>query len=95
MKFSTIVWIWAILLVVVFISVIGHDSSAHTGVGLGPPAMLLLMVGGYFFPAIIASLRKHRNLLAIFMLTLFLGWTGLGWIMALVWACTNNSEAAA
>jgi hypothetical protein len=43
----------------------------------------------YFFPAIVANRRQHHNALAIFMLNLFLGWTGLGWIGALIWACTD------
>jgi hypothetical protein len=45
-------------------------------------------------PAIIASLRRHHNAPAIFVFNLFLGWTVLGWILALVWACTytNNTK---
>jgi hypothetical protein len=42
----------------------------------------------YFLPAIVASRRKHHNSGAIFALNLLLGWTVLGWIVALVWACT-------
>ena len=44
----------------------------------------------YFLPGIIASLRRHRNSTAIWVLNLLLGWTLLGWIIALVWACTEN-----
>ena len=51
-----------------------------------------ISLGAYFFPVIIAVLRKHRNALAIGMLNLFLGWTGLGWIGALIWACTNSPQ---
>ena len=43
----------------------------------------------YFFPAILAKLRYPRNTAAIFVLDLLLGWTALGWIIALVWACTD------
>lgn len=50
----------------------------------------LIIFGMYFLPAFIAWARKHRNGVAIFILTLLLGWTGLGWIVALVWACTSN-----
>jgi len=32
----------------------------------------------YLFPSIIAAFRGHHNTLAIFLLNLFLGWTGLG-----------------
>ena len=40
----------------------------------------------YFLPSIIASSRKHKNKLAIFLLNLLLGWTVLGWIVSLVWS---------
>ncbi len=42
----------------------------------------------YFLPSIVSSSRRHHNHLAIVMLNLLLGWTGLGWCLALVWACT-------
>lgn len=42
----------------------------------------------YFLPAIIASHRRHRNKTAITVLNLFLGWTFIGWVIALVWAYT-------
>ena len=53
-------------------------------------AILLVAGIGYFMPAIIASMRRHRQSLAIFMLNLCAGWTALGWIVANVWACTDN-----
>jgi hypothetical protein len=58
----------------------------------GDPVASLLFLGvilaGYFFPTIIAAFRGHHNALAIFLLNLLLGWSGLGWIGALVWAAT-------
>ena len=55
-------------------------------------AIILLLVVGYMLPGIVASARRHRNRLAIGMLNLLLGWTLLGWIGALVWACTADIE---
>lgn len=43
----------------------------------------------YFIPAIIALSREHRSGWAIFALNLLTGWTGLGWIISIVWALTN------
>ncbi len=40
----------------------------------------------YFLPTIIAVVRHHRNALAIFLINLFLGWTFIGWVAALVWS---------
>ncbi len=55
--------------------------------------LILIMLSVYFFPAIVASARSHTNSLAISVLTLFTAWSALGWIIALVWACTNNTKA--
>jgi hypothetical protein len=48
----------------------------------------------YFLPFITASKRGHRNRGAIGIMNLFLGWTGLGWVGALIWACTANTETS-
>lgn len=42
----------------------------------------------YFFPTWLAGHRQHHNTGAIFALDLLLGWTVMGWIASLVWACT-------
>jgi hypothetical protein len=49
----------------------------------------------YFLPSIIALARSKRDLLAIFLLNLFLGWSVIGWIVALVWAAKSDVPAAA
>lgn len=41
----------------------------------------------YFLPALTAWVRHHHNTLAIFALDLLLGWTMIGWAIAMVWAC--------
>lgn len=56
----------------------------------------LFILGGawlYFLPAITAWARKHQNMMAIFVLNLLLGWTLLGWAVAMVWACTKVDAA--
>lgn len=45
-------------------------------------AFLILL---YFLPAIIG--RDKRDAAGIFLLNLFLGWTVIGWVIALIWAC--------
>lgn len=51
---------------------------------------VLLMFGVYLIPGIIAINKKKKNSGAIFALNLLLGWTMIGWIIALVWALTND-----
>lgn len=49
--------------------------------------MLIIGVGGfYLLPTLVAAWRKHRQLLAIFLLNLLLGWTTIGWVAAIIWA---------
>ena len=43
----------------------------------------------YLAPAIIAGARSHPQAAPIFILTIFLGWTIVGWVAALVWASTT------
>jgi Superinfection immunity protein len=40
----------------------------------------------YFLPFAIAFNKKRANSGAIFALNLFLGWSLIGWVVALVWA---------
>ena len=40
----------------------------------------------YFLPSILALARNKRDTLSIFLLNLFLGWSVIGWVIALVWA---------
>jgi hypothetical protein len=40
----------------------------------------------YFLPSIIALGRNKRDITAIVLLNFFLGWTMIGWVVALVWA---------
>ena len=44
----------------------------------------------YFIPSILAAQKKKKNSFAIFLVNLLLGWTLLGWIVALVWAATKD-----
>jgi ABC-type transport system involved in cytochrome c biogenesis permease component len=52
----------------------------------------IIILLAYFMPTIIALLSKKKNTLAILTLNLLLGWTILGWIVALVWAVTKDSN---
>ena len=44
----------------------------------------------YFLPSIIAIVRSKRDITAIVLLNLFLGWTAIGWVVALIWALKND-----
>lgn len=42
----------------------------------------------YFTPSLVAGWRHHHSALAILVLNLTLGWTLLGWVIALIWSFT-------
>ena len=42
----------------------------------------------YFVPTFIASRRDHPNGTSIILLNLFLGWTFIGWLAALIWSAS-------
>jgi Superinfection immunity protein len=60
--------------------------------GFAAISFLLLGLAFYFLPAIIA--RNKRNATAIFWLNFLLGWSLVGWVIALVWALTNDPQPA-
>jgi len=60
--------------------------ASNFSVGLMTLAFLFFFVALYFVPMGVAIARKHRNTGAIVALNLFLGWTMVGWVLALVWA---------
>jgi hypothetical protein len=51
---------------------------------------LMIIVVIYFIPAFVAALRRHNDENAIAVLNIFLGWTVIGWVAALVWASNGN-----
>ena len=59
------------------------------------PAFLFLPLGLvglllYFLPTIVAASRHHSSVIGILLLNFFLGWSVIGWIIALVWACLDQ-----
>jgi hypothetical protein len=56
-------------------------------------ALFLLPFGAiHFLPTIVALLRNSRHTLAIFFVNLLLGWTIVGWVVAMVWAATSEPK---
>jgi hypothetical protein len=61
------------------------------------PAFFLPFLGFgfvmYFLPSIFAFARNKRDTTAIVLLNFFLGWTMVGWVVALVWAVKTDVPA--
>jgi hypothetical protein len=54
----------------------------------------LLAVGLYMLPTIIGSARKVVNIGSVFAINLLLGWTLIGWVVALALALRTNPPYA-
>lgn len=60
------------------------------GDGGGAAAFLLvIVVGMYFIPLIVAAVRKVPNVGSVAVLNIFLGWTLVGWVVALAMAARS------
>lgn len=67
------------------------DVAAFLSASAGPMIVFLFVLVAvlvYFLPTFVAASRGHHQYEAILVLNLFLGWTFLGWVLALVWAYT-------
>lgn len=54
--------------------------------GLIAVAALAALCAIYFLPSIVAKASGHPQTTAIYVLNALLGWTLIGWVIALVWA---------
>ena len=49
---------------------------------------VLLLIGAYMIPTVIAGVRNHHQTVPIALLNVLLGWTFIGWVAALVWSAS-------
>jgi hypothetical protein len=79
--------------VTVFILVI----SLVTGHGdeFGPAIGMLVLFAAYWLPTIIAGHRRISLAPAVMIVNLFLGWTFIGWVVALAMAVAGNVHVEA
>lgn len=53
-------------------------------------AAFLFVLALYFVPSIVAIARKVMNYGSVVVINLFLGWTFIGWVIALAMACRTS-----
>ena len=75
----------------------GRRSGPALSDSLAGHALWVIVVGFagclYFAPTLVAWRRGHRDVLAIGALNLFLGWSFVGWVIALVWSLRASDRA--
>lgn len=70
-------------------TVLATTSPEHAGASI---LAMLFCVALYFVPTIVAISRKAEKKAGIICLNVFAGWTGIGWIAALVWAFSSKTD---
>lgn len=60
-------------------------------VSIGGLAVIVVIVLAYFLPTIVAFARGVSNSGSVLVLNLFLGWTLVGWVVALAMASRSTA----
>jgi hypothetical protein len=72
------------------------DLEQHIDDVMNGPALFIsftLILALYLLPVWVAYACNHRQFLKIAALNVLLGWTVLGWLGALLWACINGRRS--
>jgi ABC-type transport system involved in cytochrome c biogenesis permease component len=64
------------------------------GLSLPHLIVLILVLPILFAPSIVAFARHHSSKWWVFALNLLTGWTGIGWVAALIWAIVGKPAEA-
>lgn len=75
-----------------YTSVVATGRPAASGVVIAIAWILALVTGFYLVPWALAATRNKSNQTGIFVVNLLLGWTVIGWIVALVMACGTEPQ---
>ena len=54
--------------------------------------LLIILALIYLLPTIIAFSRGHASRWGIFATNLLLGWSGIIWLVALIWSLSNKGQ---
>lgn len=69
-------------------------TGSTAGGGIAVAFLIVFLIGAYFLPTIIAMVRKVVNVGSVAAINICLGWTLIGWAVALAMACRTNPPHA-
>lgn len=72
-------------------TVVAAGGAGTLAANLGAAAIII----GYWVPTIIAWIRRVPNKGSVTVINVFLGWTVIGWIVALAMAVRSRPQPAA
>lgn len=67
-------------------------ASSSGAVGGAALFGVIVLIAMYFLPTIVASTRKVTDKGSVVVINLFLGWTLVGWVVALAMACRSSTR---
>jgi hypothetical protein len=70
------------------LAAVAPGSGATSSVVL--VVFLIIGIGAYFIPGIIASARHVPNQASVWIINIFLGWSLIGWVVALAMAARSQ-----
>lgn len=77
------------VIAVLFVVLTAWESKDLVG-SLQALVIWVVALSFYFLPIIIAAKWKHPQILPIAVINILLGWTIIGWIVALVWSVSSS-----
>lgn len=89
---EVIIALFLIVLLTIFLFVVLFIYSLPFLAVMFLVAFFLISFFIYFLPTFVARSRKKKNVAAIFVLNLFLGWAFIGWVIALIWAFMSDAN---
>lgn len=60
--------------------------------GVGAVLVVFILIGFYFLPTTVAVSRKVSDQGSVAVINFFLGWTLVGWVVALAMACRSRTH---
>ena len=82
---------FAVVSVIFVVLALGFSRSFESAIAI--LLVLCLIASIYLLPFAVAFQRSHKHTQAIFALNLLLGWSFIGWVVALVWALTATDDS--
>ncbi|MDQ1713401.1 MAG: hypothetical protein QOE45_2851 [Frankiaceae bacterium] len=70
----------------------GNGSAGGAASGIIGAVLVLVLLVLYFLPTVVAIGRKHHQIAPVVLVNLFLGWTFIGWIVAMVIAASAKRQ---
>ena len=70
------------------------SSSGDGGSVVMGILIIVLSIAAYWVPTFVAGIRRVPNTGSVIVVNLFLGWTVIGWVVALAMACRSRPPGA-